>query len=368
MDLVLDFQQQPKAGKIHFLEYWETKKETSSVPANNALNAVQVMTIHKSKGLEFPVVIYPYANTKLYAEKQAKAWFPIENASFTESLINFNAEVAHYGTIGEQLFQHRRDTLQLDNINLLYVTMTRAVEQLYIFSEVPSKIKQNNPDDFKQLFISYLSEIGMWNPDQMIYAFGNKQKTILLASEDNKKEVVNLIVPNYTISSPEDHQLYVARTEASLWQTEAEIAIDIGNLLHDTMEHIYTKRDLDTVLDLYRSRQLHNNTIIGTLEIIITKIINHPTVAYLYADELSRETIYNERDIITSEQQFIRPDRINFFQDNKVTIVDYKTGAFNTAHKMQLQLYAQILSDMGYLVTACYLIYSHGTEISINKM
>ena len=88
------------------------------------------MTIHKAKGLEFPVVIFPYANVGIYNEIEAKTWFPINTDlfGFDEALINYNKDVQEFGTTGKKIFSERQNTLELDAFNLLYVTLTRPVE------------------------------------------------------------------------------------------------------------------------------------------------------------------------------------------------------------------------------------------------
>jgi ATP-dependent exoDNAse (exonuclease V) beta subunit len=266
------------------------------------------------------------------------------------------------------MHQQRRNTLELDSINLLYVTLTRAVEQLYIFSEMPSKLNLEEPDDFRQLLIAYLTASGHWNPDQMIYSFGSLQRTLALPSEEKKQAPVLQITLDYVSSTPEDHQLFVASSEASLWQTDAEIAIDIGNLFHDTMELIHTKSDLEHVLGNYRKRGVHPEKTIDLLETIITQILEHPEVKHLYDDQLSHGQIFNERDIITSQHEILRPDRLNFFENNTVTITDYKTGAPNKKHEHQLEIYSRTLQEMGLEIANKFLIYSRGDTISINKI
>lgn len=368
MDIVLEFETQPQASKLNFLDYWESKKEKASIPSEGMKDAVTVMTIHKSKGLEFPIVLYPYANTKLYAEQNAKAWFPLNEGGFGDALINFSKEVEHFGAVGQALFSDRRNTLELDNINLLYVVLTRAVEQLYVYSEIPSKISIEQPDDFRQLLIAYLSANNLWNPDQLRYSFGDFKATCNLASKEKKRDEVVVVTPSYISSSPEEHQLRIASSEASLWQTDAEAAIDLGNLVHDTMEHIRTKNDIKTVFASYRERALYPEDTITYLESVVVNIVQHPDVMHLFSDELTPSSIINERDIVTSTQELLRPDRLNFFDDNTVTITDYKTGTENTKHNRQLEIYGKTLQDMGYEIAEKILIYSHGASISINKI
>ncbi|MDX1461554.1 MAG: 3'-5' exonuclease, partial [Marinirhabdus sp.] len=366
MDMVLDFQAQPQAGKTAFLDYWETKKDTASIPANNSQNALQIMTIHKSKGLEFPIVIYPYATTKLYTELNAKAWYPVHTNGFEEVLINYNSEVAHYGSYGEEMTQTRRNTLELDNINLLYVTLTRAVEQLFIFSECPSKIK-DAPTDFSQLLRSYLENEGLWNDEQRMYAFGSSMHMNINRDSTHSASIKSTTL-TYPTSTPESHQLSVVRTDASLWQSEALRAITSGNMLHDTMEKIRTQSDVSVVFDAYRERGTFEPEELTQLEAVVKNIVNHPELRHLFSDELPRNQIYLERDIVTANKQIVRPDRLNFFNNHSVTIVDYKTGAPKTIHEQQILEYADTLKNMGYAVNESMLIYSNESQISINKI
>ncbi|WP_432412378.1 UvrD-helicase domain-containing protein [Rasiella sp. SM2506] len=368
VDFVLDFESNPQAGKINFLEHWEQKKGTASIPAGNTQNAVTVMTIHKSKGLEFPVVLFPYADTEIYGEINPKAWFPIAHEQFNEVLINYKNEVETYGEAGQRMYEERRNRLELDNFNLLYVTLTRAVEQLYIYAEKPSKQISNPPKDFSQVLIAFLMAQNKWNEEQLTYSFGDSIKTGQARPKEIAKTNRTPIAPIFISSAPEKHQLSVASADASLWESEAAIAIDLGNLLHDTMEKIKTKKDMDLVFENYKQRSILPKEKISELKHVIQGIINHPEVSYLFNDSLEKDTIYNERDISTKEQKLIRPDRLNFFKNKHVVITDYKTGAPLEKHKIQINSYGQALQDMGFLVQSKVLIYVDGASISINKI
>lgn len=368
MDFVFDFDQQPHADKLRFLEHWETKKDSASVATSQNKDAVQFMTIHKAKGLEFPVVIFPYADVGIYKEIEAKAWFPVENSAtdFTETLINYNKEVANLGDYGEALTEKRRNTLELDAFNLLYVTLTRAVEQLYVFSEKPAEIKKDSPLRFSQLFSSFLNELNQWNDGQALYTFGLFQKKLAHLRPNLKEGLANktVIQPNYISSTPSDNNIQLITKDAFLWETEAALAISVGNTLHETMAKINTAEDVPYIIEELISRAIIPSEEISLLRTKIEQIVSHPELERLFN---GTGLVKNEAPIITKSGKLLIPDRINFVA-NKVTVLDYKTGAEYVKHGGQINEYAAALSEMGYAIEEKIIVYTSEDEILINKV
>lgn len=146
MDIVLEVEQKEGAGIFTFLSYWEKKKEKHSISAPSSMNAVQIMSIHKSKGLEFPIVIFPYANSHIYKEIDPKIWLAVNRQEFNgfeEVLISKKNEVLEYNEEAAQAFDEEHHKLELDAFNILYVALTRAVKSLYIISQKSKTSKEN---------------------------------------------------------------------------------------------------------------------------------------------------------------------------------------------------------------------------------
>lgn len=353
MDVVLEFTQKHNSDLGAFINYFEKKEESLSVVSPENMNAVTIMTIHKSKGLEFPIVIFSFADLDIYREIDPKVWFPVTSEDydgFETLLLNYNKDLEHFGELGNALYQKHQSQLELDNINLLYVVLTRAVEQLYIISKKDISSKgEVSKKTYSGMFISFLQQQGEWHDHQLKYSFG-----IL---KPNKKTLVQekASIPLPFISVPkEDHNISILTKAGLLWDTQQEQAIERGNLVHLILSKIKTATDIDFAFnDLLISGELTQSNI-NELKHLVLSVMQHPKLQTYYKDELK---IYNERDIITNTGQLIRPDRLVINSKNEGIIIDYKTGDQKPSHQSQLNDYATILTQMGLIVTNKLLVY-----------
>jgi ATP-dependent exoDNAse (exonuclease V) beta subunit len=357
MDLIFNFSQRTEFGKNAFLSYWEIEKEKMSISESKGVDAIQVMTIHKAKGLEFPVVIFPYADLDIYKEIEATAWYPWHEDDFNELLISYSKNIADYSEAGSQMVEKRRNTLELDNLNLFYVAMTRAEEQLYIFAN--NEKPKDEPTTYNGFLKAFLESGGYWKEDTTIYSFGAVNKV----SAEKVQNVIKYLEIPYVVSSPERHNISVVTSEIELVNKEALRSINIGNLLHDAMSVIKTSEDVEgVVVDLKFQLKDEPETFLDIKNRIVN-IVQHPELNPLFQPS---EKVLNERDIITHER-ILRPDRINIHKENSVTIIDYKTGSPKEQYEYQINSYAMALQDMGYRIKEKLLVYSNNDEIVIIK-
>ena len=351
LDEVLEYSQKKSTETTSFLEYWNEKKDTLSIFVPEDNNAVRIMTIHKSKGLEFPVVIFPF-ELDIYKEINPKIWYEIPNSeeynNFDSLLVNFNKSLEFTGKTGRELYRAHRDELELDNFNLLYVALTRAEEQLYVFLE--SKKLNENLKTSSQFFTHYLQSLGLWNKDKADYCFG-KQNRISTKSTSQKN---NIEINELISTSWQSHNVTIAASSSLLWDDESQESINYGNLIHELMANIKTKDDIDESIDSY--------IVNGTLTIdqardikkTITKVVMHPDLEPYYQQNI---TTYNEREILTSTGEIIIPDRMIIDNSNQAVIIDYKTGKAEEKHHDQLNRYALIVEELGYKVIKKLLVY-----------
>ncbi len=355
LDVIFMYSQKHTEGMIGFLSYWNDKKNKLSIVAPETEDAVRIMTIHKSKGLEFPCVIYPYANEDLYREIDPKTWLPVnkeEYLGFEEVFIDYNKNIEDYGAHAQKIVATRNAQLELDTINLQYVALTRAKEQLYVISKLDLTSKgQSNPNRFSGKLIAYLKDIGQWNQENNEYSFGNPLKPSVKKLEIKESEEILKLA--HFDDSTKTYKVHIVTNSGKLWDTAQKNAIEKGNLIHDLMASVHTIEDVQRVIEeAYRRGEITVSEK-ETLTYEIQRVVNHPKLSKYF---LKENKVYNERDIIF-EGRFFRPDKIVIDKNNHTTIIDYKTGVYKDLHAQQIQKYTDILENIGYTVEEKILIY-----------
>ncbi len=358
LDFIFDKTQNTPIGVMEFLELWEINKEKLSVIAPKTGDAVQIMTIHKSKGLEFPVVIYPFANSKLNDVSKEHIWLklPEEINDIPYSYFKGSSKMLNWGEYEKNAYEQLLSQSEFDTINLLYVTFTRASEQLYILS--CPELKKGEPIENKisGLLIGYLQSVNKWE-GTINYEIGkvetNQQKAEPLKTSAHPEKYFSSPTLNDTVN--------IVTRDGELWGSPQEKAINNGNLVHNILSETETIDDLPKAMEKYRKSENLSEEREAELLELISQVISHPKLKPYFSMEA---VAYRERDIISPEGEILRPDRLNF-NGKKVTILDYKTGKFRDSHKMQMEEYATILSTMGFEVVNKILIYINA-EVNIS--
>ncbi len=350
MDVVLEVENREGTGTQVFLDYWDKKKKTLGLSAPANLDALKIMTVHKAKGLEFPVVIFPYADGHIYKRMDKKLWLPVKKedySGFEELPINEKKEVVQYGALAHQLYSEEENKMELDSFNVLYVALTRAEKALFVISK--KQLDRNgghNIDHYSGLFIHYLKEKGLWDNVKSTYTFG--------ALDVTNKAAIDLQEPvPYQYTYKERPGFNILTSSGNLWETEREAALSRGNLVHYAMSLVETEDDVAPALQvLTRSGDIGQ----GELEAIrstMGQIIAHPKLAGYFKEG---QLIKNEKDILTESGHFLRPDRL-VINGKQLTILDYKTGKKDPTYHQQLYAYGDALEQMGFIVENKIIVY-----------
>lgn len=355
MDVVFEVEQREGTGIQTFLLYWEKKKDNLGITAPENVDALQIMSVHKAKGLEFPIVIFPFANSHIYKEIDPKLWLPIPDGNlegFTELLISKKQEVADYGSAAKVFYDEEQHKLELDAFNVLYVALTRAEKALFIISEKDlSKNGEHKIEYYSGLFIHYLKQKGLWDGIQSQYTFGN------LEMNTNNSVVISQENIVYKYTYKERPEFRILAKSGNLWDTEVGAARVRGNLIHSILGLIETEKDVSKALaTLKRNGDLAVEDV-ADIESKINQIINNEELRDFYKDG---SLVLNERDIIANNGSILRPDRI-VIREDKATIMDYKTGKRNVRYYDQVLSYAGVLQEMGYKIENKIIIYINET-------
>lgn len=339
-----------------FLEYWGDKKEKASVVLPKGINAVNIMTIHRSKGLEFPVVILPFLNSSVQ-KNQKSMWIDLDSQEIqplSAAIVNHSKELTK--TQHEQEYENEKNKTILDSLNVLYVALTRPEQQMYILT---GKLKEDQKEftDISDFFSYYLKATEKLEQNNFVYTIGEKTK---------KQIQHQTLGTNQTIGSfysTDWRELIKMRTAApSIWNTTfAQNKKDYGVMLHTALAKIRYKNEIENALNTMlndgliieeEKEHLHNS---------IIRIINHPSLQIYFENDF---VIKNESEIITPNGKTYRTDRVAI-KNNDAAIIDYKTGVKKKEHRKQIDDYASLIREMGYTVINKLLVYISEDDIEV---
>jgi len=360
MEFVYSFANGFEVSLHAFVAHWEIKKSKLSVPATANPRAVQIMTIHKAKGLEFPVVIVPYCDMKLDESRNPTTWIPVDPAhydGFEYVYMSLKSENVYYSTMGDNSYdipgayeQHIAKT-QMDHINTLYVAFTRAAEQLYIMCK--QKKGSGTSQTYGTLLEQFVENKGIIPQEEEGYKVASLGTLHKRQLKKNISHGQLTLLDTYKICV-DTQRVSISTRKGLLWASGADLAIHKGNLLHDYLAQLHSSADLPDVVRVidqdYTLQPGEKSELIKTLNLIVLpeNFGKYFTAAF---------TVMNEQPILMPDGKKLIPDRL-LLCGNEATIIDYKTGAALPKHKLQLDVYAQALNEMGYEVVKKVLLYT----------
>jgi len=328
LDEVHNFSTNKEPLLSSFLEYWENFSDNITVDPPENMNQVAVMSIHKSKGLEFPVVIVPFADWSLGKSTYDRAWIETDDLEIPVALITGSKSAAEKigGAYAEKASEMNQQS-QFDSLNALYVATTRPKEVLILMTRLPRE-KEGNAF---HVFNDYLEEKG-FSGTPGIYPFGKyPEKT-----QGESYTKTQLAAP---IVKPWGERVAVSSSSPIGWPFKDKDPTAWGNKVHYLLAEIDSAEDVSEVVN----RASRNGTIDKDESVYLTEklkaTLESPEISSYFLKDV---IVYSERDIINPNGKIKRPDRIVQKGDEWV-ILDYKTGASLPKHKAQLDEYADLL-------------------------
>lgn len=352
LEMLYAFSQNAGANLKDFLRFWDEEAHESTIQASDNLDAVKLMTIHKAKGLEFPIVFLPMANSN--KDGKFSNWFDVKDheglasvnvSGFGKELLPYDEALAEFND--DNTYQNK-----IDRFCLQYVATTRAAEHLFLYIERPNKtanhleiydflenkIPRNELDEEVLSFDVYpVSEEDLKKKDS---AESEKFKTKAIAFKHENR--------------PDPNAIKIA-TPSKSYQNRVE-KVRTGIFTHEILAKINSADDLEKTLEKYLLDGIITEKEKSEITDRIFSIIKDEKYARYFAPG---QKIINEKDIMLSadgESSIYRPDRL-IDTGSGFIIIDFKTGDVKEKHQVQVDEYQSVLEKLGFTVVETVIIY-----------
>lgn len=344
-DIIHNFELKNGSDLARFIADFDTmSKESKSVLIPESDDAIKIMTIHKSKGLEFPVVIIPSLSGDL-SKVKGKHFIP------TNEFLLYSGS-SKESPIGEivQFTEAEKDRIFLDYLNQIYVAFTRPIERLYITN---FHTKSSIGNTFHGLFET-LENVER-NGDSLKYLSGSSTR-----SATTKREL-------------EDNYFAPKQLNDALWfpnialQDKKELISDqflseerrYGNQFHLIISRINSPDEIEDALnDMLQLGEIEHE-FVETLRSDLKQLFGSKEYQALFENATE---ILSEQGFIVGPNEILRPDKI-ILKKEKTIVVDYKTGNQEPKHLKQISTYRNVLREMNYPHVEAFLFYTNTSEL-----
>ena len=352
LEMLYGYSQNAGSTLKEFLKYWNEEANSKTIQASENVDAVQIMTIHKSKGLEFPVVLLPMKNAA--GSKKSSYWFGTNSEEqlnsvnvnfFDSSLEIYDNEIADFNN--ENSYQEK-----IDQFCLQYVATTRAAEQLFFYIEKPNK--SANHLEIYDFLGSKIPRDESGEPTSSFDLYEVSADHLKKKSEKKSTEFTTKAIHLTSEKDKYPNAIKIA-TPTKNYQNRVE-KVRMGIFTHEILARINTAKDVEKVLESYLLEGTITNDEKSQINDRIFNIINNENYARYFEEN---QVVINEKDIMISENgmsSIYRPDRLIETEDG-IIIIDFKTGDELEKHQLQLDEYQSVLEKLGKKVIESQIVY-----------
>ncbi|MFY9151624.1 MAG: UvrD-helicase domain-containing protein [Prolixibacteraceae bacterium] len=371
VDQISVFERNHASELTSFLSWWDENGYRFTIPVSDSIDAINVLTIHKSKGLEFTHVFVPFFDWSMHPQTSPEMapllWCKPDVEPFNEMElvpIRYKSDVGN-SIFYKEFFTEKFNTY-VDNLNLMYVVFTRAKAGLYVWASFSAKL--TTVGDLLKMVVDKQGSLGacglnedesvqfssVYDPEKLVLEIGE-----FSLSQEKKKE--NNILKDVRLTSFEfaDFRqfLNIRKRGENFFTHESKqhLGINKGKLIHEILSLVETSGDIVKAV-----KRIETEGKIGSGEAHkmieeLTELVRDPEVKPWF-DGTFR--VVNERNILTGAKGIKRPDRIMIGKD-EVVVVDYKSGdVVSDKYNSQVKTYMRELKNCGYQNVSGYIWYT----------
>jgi len=362
-DLVLEFSARERNDLAAFLKWWEENKAKKSIQVSGEVDAAQIYTVHKSKGLQFKYVIIPFCSWDLdhSSFNSPTLWVKSEEPPFDKAGF---LPVKYSSVLRETLFasylEEEKARCYLDNLNLLYVALTRAEQGLIVMAPLPNAKRNKNTKISDMLYDAMQRTLpDGWDLKNQVWNSGVWH----LKKESGKAEPVSLPVKlvNYVTSSWRDKLVIkqTAKGHFEAGETSISDKVKYGIHLHHVLSKIKYAQDVDEAITGMEQEGIITEEEKPVIQSLIAELLANEIIANWFSSDWQVRT---EVPILLPGEGDNRIDRL-LTKDKKAWVVDFKTGEPSRQDQKQVTAYMDTLRMMNFVEVEGYLLYIKTGEV-----
>ncbi|AKQ45662.1 hypothetical protein TH63_08365 [Rufibacter radiotolerans] len=354
LDLVLEYTLKNSNNLNNFLEYWDLHKEHLSINTPKDRDAITITSIHKAKGLDYPVVIVPFCDWSLEPQQASLLWGTLPSSVAGDSklrtaVVTLNKKLEQ--TALQDQYTLKLEKTFIENLNMLYVALTRPVDRLYLIAKAQDFKSGKSQKNVSYWLHKFLESKELWQEGNYCYQLS---KGAQQAIHHNPISEEVYVLDKFT-SSDWAKNLKLKQHANNVFDFETQQEHRRWNRkLHYALARISYADEAPKAL-----RQLVHQGIISqremtTLTQMVTHVLEHPQMQRFFSRTM---TVENEREVLDVRTNRYKPDRIVFGETGDVTLIDYKLPPAKPEYSENLNSYAALFRELVFSKITCVVYY-----------
>ena len=345
LELVHQYETLNNSNIRDFLLWFKDKGQEKSIVSPEGANAVQIMTIHKSKGLQFPVVICPFLDWKFDVSKQT-VWIEDDNFMLPAFFVKMTKNIKE--SVLNDVFTTEEGKFYLDQLNLLYVAFTRPETALFMCGKAKGKVSP-----VKEWLAPFFNKSELFIVNNENYEYGE------LVKENKLNELPQNNYPLQFLKQVMNKPQLSYKSAINWDVNDIDKNRKFGTLIHQVLSKLISKNDLEETLNKLNLKGVIDNNQKKDLKNTVLELFKNTHFNSYFNKNLK---VLNEKEIINEKGYKLIPDKVIFNKDS-VLIVDFKTGKEALSHQKQVKEYIKLYKDMGYENVKGELFYTNKKEV-----